>query len=1182
MNLDRRLLSLLRHTKPAFVLSVVLGVVGGALAVWQAWLLARAINAAFLLGHARERLGSVLALLLGVILVRAVVAFGAEAASSRVALRIKNVLRDRLVDRVVSRGPCGLRTQQSGELVHVLVDGVEAVDAYFSQYLPQLILAVAIPLTVLAVVFPLDLLSGVVLVITAPLIPLFMVLIGRVANARTQVQWQALGRMGAYFLDVLQGLTTLKLLGRSRQECERVERVGERYRRTTMEVLRVTFLSALVLELLTTLSTAVVAVEIGLRLLYNRLEFEQAFVILLLAPEFYLPLRMLGARFHAGMSGAAAANRIFAILEAPGTAYGKPDAAADIAPGPIKLHGVTVRHGNREHAALDNVSLRIEAGRHTVIVGPTGSGKSTLVNLLMCFMEPDEGAITVNGKALKGFGGHGWRNNVAWVPQHPFLFHDTVEANIRLARPTATREQVIHAACLAEAHAFIQELPDGYNTVVGEQGTRLSGGQAQRIALARMFLKDAPLLILDEATSHLDAETEARVLRNLASCSQGRTVLTITHRGPCIALADHVVVLEQGRVVERDTHVDTCSESFTQVEFQANEPNTVKLPGTALVVDDGRNTTFPRFAVLHRLLGLTHPSLPNMGVAVLLGTLTVLASVGLMSTATFIIATAALHPSIAELQVAIVGVRFFGLVRGVFRYLERLVSHDVTLRLLARLRAYFYSALELLAPARLTWFRSGDLLSRMVADINSLEGFYVRALAPPLVALGVVSVTVWSVSAWSLSMAAVILVMSGLAGVVGPWIVRALGKSAGRSVVRATSAFTAQAVDLFQGLADVMAWGGTSHHVQHLKEKGSELVVAQARLAWTGALHGGFNTLLSQVCMWWVLVLGIPLVSQGQLGGVALAVLVMVAVTVFESVQPLGPAAQHLESHLQAGGRLLEVVDAEPSVRNPDQPANPPVSWDLSVRGLCFRYHGGNTVLDGFDLDLPRGKRVAVVGPTGSGKTTLVNVFTRLWEFQAGEVLLGGVDLRSLPGDFIRQHISVVPQRAWMFAGTLRDNLLLVKPGAAEQDMERVARAARLHDFITSLPRGWDTWIGEHGLSLSGGERQRLAIARALLKDAPVILMDEPTTHLDPATAAEIMDELLTRTRDRALLLITHALTGLECMDEIVVLERGRVVERGRHGELLAHQGAYRALWNSQGERSKHGGEAKQAHAPFV
>ncbi len=587
MLLDKRLLQPAQSARPALLLTIALGVIAGVVLVGQAFYLSRVINRVFLAGADLAGVQTYLLLLFGFSLLRAGLTWSSQVTAQRVASRVKIELRRCLAAQLLALGPAYTQGERSGELTNTVVEGVEALNDYFSQYLPQLATAALVPLTILLFVFPLDLLSGLVLLLTTPLIPIFMVLIGQAAESMTQRQWSSLSRMSAHFLDVLQGLTTLKLLGRSREQAEIIAFISNRFRQTTLSVLRVAFLSALVLELVATISTAVVAVQVGLRLLYGWLEFEQALFVLILAPEFYLPLRLLGSRFHAGMSGAAAARRIFEVLETPlpittadrrplGLSLGTKPSTAEIShktaeflttnqptnhPSiqltihpPIQFNEVHYSYDAAERPALRGVSFTIEPGQKVALVGPSGAGKSTVAHLLLRFIDPTAGVISVAGRPLATIEPATWRAQLAWVPQQPYLFHASVADNIRLSRPEAAPADVVRAAQLAQADRFIASLPAGYDTLIGERGARLSGGQAQRLALARAFLKDAPILILDEATANLDPEQEAEIQAAIERLLRRRTALIIAHRLNTVRNADKIVVLDNGLIQEAGTH----------------------------------------------------------------------------------------------------------------------------------------------------------------------------------------------------------------------------------------------------------------------------------------------------------------------------------------------------------------------------------------------------------------------------------------------------------------------------------------------------------------------------------------------------------------------------------------------------------------------------------------------------
>ncbi len=560
MNLDKRLLQYLLRLRVPFLLAILAGLATSVAVILQADVLSRAIDRAFLKSPAFAQAVPLLGAFLALAMLRFVCQWGGQVSAKQVASRVKADLRSRLSTHLLKLGPAYTQSQQTGELKNTFLKGVDALDVYFSDYVPQLLLAVLIPLLILLFVFPVDLLSGFVFLFTAPLIPFFMILIGDVAQGLTRKQWKSLSRLSAMFLDTLQGLTTLKILGRSKDQVQRIKTITDEFRHTTVKVLRVAFLSALVLELVATLSTAIIAVEIGLRLLYDKMQFQQALFILILAPEFYQPLRQLGQRFHAGMEGFTAATRIFEILEQPPTV--QTNGSNNLPwPAPLLFQNVTFRYSGAEGNALKQVNMRVLPGQHIALVGPSGAGKTTFTFLLMRFLDPTSGDIRVGDGRLADLDIEQWRQHIAWVPQQPFLFHKSVAENLALARENATPAEIQSAAKRAYVHDLFRSLPNGYNTLIGERGTRLSGGQAQRLALARAFLKDAPILIFDEPTAQLDAETEEHIQSSMADLSQQRTVITIAHRLHTIETADIIFVMQEGKIIDSGSHLELKSRS---------------------------------------------------------------------------------------------------------------------------------------------------------------------------------------------------------------------------------------------------------------------------------------------------------------------------------------------------------------------------------------------------------------------------------------------------------------------------------------------------------------------------------------------------------------------------------------------------------------------------------------------
>jgi ATP-binding cassette subfamily C protein CydCD len=1189
--MHRRLFELARDTRFGLSATILAGVITGFLTIWQAFSLSGIIERVFLGQQTLPAVADALGLLLAIIVLRALFTWAGSFAASTVAVQIKSRLRARLFAHLLRLGPAFAHGERTGELANAAVEGVEALDAYFSQYLPQLFISALIPLLILMMVFPLDPLSGLVLLLTAPLIPLFMILIGKAAGVLATRQFETLGRLSAHFLDSLQGLTTLKLFGRSQAHVKTVEEVNERFRDTTLRVLRIAFLSALALELIATLSTAIVAVEVGIRLLYGQMEFRQALFLLVVAPEFYIPLRVLGQRYHAGMSGVTAAKRIFEILDTKASdqlpVVSLPQMCWGGLPS-IDFEHVAFTYPGQEKPALQDITLQIESGQRIALVGPSGAGKSTLASLLLRFIEPEQGRLMLNGAPLRSIDPDEWRRQIAWVPQKPYLFHDTIAANIRLGRPDASEGELIAAAQAAHLHTFIRSLPDGYNTLVGEAGARLSGGEAQRLALARAFLKDAPILILDEPTSSLDPRSETLLEDSIRRLVQSRTVITIAHRLNTVFRADRIVVLAEGRIVESGTHRELLAGNRLYASLVAAHAGHDDWPGQAgnsadyadtfITEDDlastagnqpARATDRPS-SIVHRplstvlrLTGFLRGAWARVAGSVLLGAATIGSSVALMGTSAYLISSAALHPSIAELALAIVGVRFFGIARGVFRYFERLVSHNVTFRLLARLRTWFYMALEPLAPARLMQYRSGDLLSRVVADVETLENFYVRVVSPPLVAVLVAAGSALFLGAYDPVLGWTLLGSLFILGAVIPFVNEVLGRRLGRELVARRADLHVQLVDGVQGLADLIAFGRQADRSRQIESTGRAYARLQQRLGLAAGFNDGLGVLFTHLGMWLVLSLAIPRVIAGEIPGVMLAALGLIAAASFEAVVPLPLAAQMLGGSLEAARRLFDVVDAQPAVSDPPavrEPGAEPASAAVAFQGVSFSY-GGVQVLNGINFQIRAGEAVAIVGPSGAGKSTLVNLLARFWDYEHGDILLAGRSIRSMAQDDVRRRLAVVAQNAHFFNATIRQNLALANPQATQAQLEAAARQAQIHDFIMGLPKGYETWIGEQGLRLSGGERQRLAIARALLKDSPVLVLDEPTANLDPLTEQAILQALFAAAQGRTTLMITHRLVGLERFDKILVFEHGLIVESGSHRDLLARDGLYRQMW---------------------
>lgn len=1163
--IDPRLLRYARSTRLFLGAVVALGLAGAGLVVGQAMLIAEIVVGAFEEGLDGGALRTPLLLLAAVALGRGLVAWLTELAAHRASAAVKSELRGRLLERAADLGPGRLDGHRTGSLVALATRGVDALDDYFSRYLPQLGLAVVVPVAVLARIVTEDWVSAAIIVVTLPLIPLFMILIGMATQSRMDRQWRLLSRLSGHFLDVVSGLPTLKVFGRAKAQAESIRSITDDYRRATMRTLRIAFLSSFALELLATLSVALVAVTIGMRLVHGELDLYTGLVILVLAPEAYLPLRQVGAQYHAAAEGLAAAEQIFEVLETPAPA---PGGGAPVPADGLRIEfdAVEVRYEGRSASSPGPVSFAVAPGECVALTGPSGAGKSTLLHVLLGFVTPTGGRVRIGDADLGGLSLEQWRERVAWVPQRPHLFAGTIAENVRLARPGAPDEAVEAALRDAGAWEFVSALPGGTRTPLGEGGVGLSAGQRQRLALARAFLADRPVLLLDEPTAALDGGTEAAVVEAVRRLAVGRTVLLVVHRPALLAVADRVVRVGEGAPVLPAERV----------------PAVVSAPRGPVAADPGEwilGAAPERGAVagggdtgggdpLRRVRAMASAWQGRFRRGLLLGALAVGCSVGLMAVSGWLISRASQQPPVMYLMVAVTATRAFGIGRAVFRYAERLVSHDAVLRMLADLRVAVYRRLERIAPAGLREQRRGDLLSRLVADADALQDYWLRWLLPVgtavLVGTGSVAFTAWLLPEAGAALAVGLL----LAGVVVPLVSGACSRAAERRLAPARGELATRVTDLLTGTAELTVAGALADRKGRARESDGVLTRIASRGAAATGLGSGLSALVCGLTVVGAALAGAEAVASGRLSGVAMAVVVLTPLAAFEAVSGLPLAVQYRQRVRRSAERVYEVIDAPVPVTEPAEPAEPAGSpFPLRLTGLAARHPGQERdALHGLDLTLEAGKRIAVVGPSGSGKTTLAQVLLRFLDQREGGYTLGGVDARTLDGDDVRRFVGLCAQDAHLFDSSVRENLRLARTGASEEELRGALAAARLLDWADGLPDGLDTLVGEHGERISGGQRQRLALARALLADFPVLVLDEPAEHLDLATADALTADLLAATEGRTTVLITHRLAGLEAVDEVLVLDRGAVVQRGAYAELAAVEGPLRGLLERERE----------------
>jgi len=1156
---DRRLARETAAARRQFATAGVLGIGTAGLVVAQAALLAEIIARAAVEHAGLAQLRSPLIALSCVIAARALLAGGFELSGRRGALGVMSELRQRLAKRVLIEHAGRLPEERTGELAAAAVQGVDALESYFAGYLPAFVLATAVPLAVLIWVTPLDLSAAIVLAITIPILIVFMVLIGKGAEARTRSRWRVLSLLSSHFLDVVRGLETLRAFRREQAQILTLTEVGDRYRHETLGTLRLAFTSALVLELCAMLGTALVAATIGVQLTGGHLTLRAGLTVLLLAPELYAPLRAVGQQFHASADGLAAAERLLESLDArPPVQRGESlIAAGDPATGPLRFEGVSYSYPSRRGEVLAGVELSIQPGETVALVGASGAGKSTIAALVLRLVDPSSGRVSCGGVDLRDLSLEAWHRRVAWVPQRPKLFAGTIRENIALADPDAASEQIARAAEKAGLGSLLSTLPDGLDTIVGDGGRRLSAGQSQRIALARAFLRDAPLVVLDEPTANLDPASAASIGDVIARLTHGRMAVMIVHDSKLAARADRVVEVGSGHARERAfpcTPLPALSQRPAAQVLERPAANLCAPPITPSAACD-RPATEPvesLWSSLARAAGLTPGERRRLWLSVALGFGAVAAAAGLLTTSGYLISRAAQRPDILSLTAVIVGVRAFGIARATLRYGERLASHDLALRVLARLRTRFFAVLAPLVPGSIRGHTRGELLSRFVGDVDALQDLYVRALAPPLVAVLVIVGA--GVSAGLMLPVAAIAVGGSLlvAATLVPAITAMLAAKAGRRQAGARAHLMTEFVEAIDGGAELSVAGRGPERLSRLAAANQRLVALGRRDALAASAATVLGSLLGGLAVIAVLVVAVPAVHDGALAGVLLAALVFLVLGAFEGVAPLPAAARRLRACAEAARRLEELSSLEPAVSDPARPRPAPAGSDvaLSIDRVRFRYEDDEPwLLDGVSLTLEPGCRVLLAGSNGAGKTTLAQLLVRFVDPGEGTVRLGGLDLRELTQDDVRRAVLLAAQDAHVFTTTIRENLLLARREATEAELWSALETVDLADWVRSLPDGLDTLVGEDGELVSGGQRQRIALARSLISDARFLILDEPTAHLDRDTATTVMRAIDRAAGERGVFVISHREEGLEGFTTRLKLRDGHLY--GEHRARL-------------------------------
>ena len=1189
MYFDRRLWELTRGLRGRIALAVLLGLAAAAFGIARFALLGALLARVFTGGG----IGAIAVLATGVagaVLLRALLDHTRTIIAHENAGRVQQALRGRLYDKIAELGPAWFAGERTGGVMLSVVDGVEQLQSFFGQYLPQVAVAALTPLAIFLFIVWWDVPVASVMLVAALVTLVAPTAWNGIEGRKSRERQQAMRSFGAEFLDAVQGLPTLKAFGQSRAHGERLAARARELSDTTMRVLATSVMTRGITDASVAVGAAAALILGVWRVSHGLMTIEALLIVLMCGTEVFRPLRDLRTVLHQGLVGQSAAAGIHELLAAEPLLDPSPmprqraAAAASRRPGEvpapaIEFADVHFAYPGGRRPAHDGLSFRVAAGETVGIVGPSGSGKSSVARLLLRLFDPQQGAVLVGGRDVRTLDAEVLRSRIAVVHQDTYLFHGTVAENLRLGRPNATQAELEEAAHDANADEFIRQLPQGYETIVGERGINLSGGQRQRLAIARALLRDAPILILDEALSSVDAENEAVIQQALDRLARGRTTLVLAHRLSSVIGADRILVLDHGHIVEEGRHAELIRRDGpyrrlmgAQAEERAGDLDFAidDLREEAASDDGGEAPSAMRTAAaevgaaatLATLVAVIMPWRRRFAIVVASGIGRIAAFIGVGVVGALAVAAVKTGHPFGGLLIALAMV---APLAGLLHWLESWLAHDIAYRLLAELRIGLYRKLDQLAPAYLVRRRSGDLIALASQDIETIEYFFAHTVAPALVAVLVPAAVLATLAivAWPLAPALLPFVLfAGLAPVLRRRRIDRLGAAA-REALGLLGAYVTETI---QGLQDLVAFQAVGRRrdgfmaavgayqktrfplLADLSSQTAQLEIA------TGL--GGLA----------VAVVGARLVTVHALAATTLPLLILLAVASFLPISEIAQVSRQLADTIASTRRLYAVHHETPAVL--DGRAQPPAPLGGSAirfADVAFAYPDArHPALAGVSLAIPGGATVAVVGPSGAGKTTLANLLLRFWDPDSGQILVDGIDLKDFDLDHLRRRIALVSQDTYLFNDTLRANVALADPLADAAAVRRALDEAALGDFVASLPRGLDTPVGERGVQLSGGQRQRVAIARAFLKNAPTLILDEATSHLDAVSESHVRSALAALMRNRTTIVIAHRLSTVRDADRIAVLDRGRLVEFGGHAELVAKGGLYARLIRRQ------------------
>ena len=1211
-------------------------------------------------GELWTEIGKSTIILLAVIVIRYLCDRLAAKSSYAASVDVKRILREKIYNKLLKLGVSYRDKVSTSEVVQLSTEGVEQLETYFGKYLPQLFYSLLAPVTLFIILSFVDFKASLVLLICVPLIPVSIVAVQKFAKKLLNKYWGIYTSLGDSFLENLQGLTTLKIYEADEMKAKEMDEEASRFRKITMKVLTMQLNSTSVMDIVAYGGAAVGMVVVLKEFFAGNVNFAGTLTIVLLASEFFIPLRLLGSFFHIAMNGMAASDKIFNLLglEEPqdGTKdfpclneekieYNAKDSTENrMEDGAIVKSGNAIEFENVEFSYEENrkilkgIYLSLPKGSFISLVGESGCGKSTIAGLLTGTLKGYQGKIAIGGVELSEIKEEEILKNITLIRHNSYLFKGTVEENLRMAKLDATEEELEAVLQKVNLLGFLRE-QQGLKTLLQEKGSNFSGGQCQRLALARGLLHDSPIYIFDEATSNIDAESEEMIMEVIHEMAKEKTVLLISHRLSNVIDSDCIYFLKNGRIAESGTHKELlmkegayanlyenqrkleafaalgkaekrtaacesnlessldsnieCNlksnlESELKSNFKDNNFSSNKADSLAEKEKKQESTRRSAVVIMGKLIGLVKPLFPIMMAAILLGTLgylsaiflTIFAGQGILSGLKELFEIVAAKNGngvwIAHLtgvKVLFVCMIVMAVLRGVLHYIEQYCNHFIAFKLLAIIRHKVFASLRRLCPAKLEGRDKGNLISIITTDIELLEVFYAHTISP--IAIAILTSTFMTIFIGRYQVWAGVLA-AGAYLVVGCLIPIWNGRHGSKNGMEYRNAFgemNSFVLDSLRGLDETIRYHQGSKRGNELTERSKELGKKQRKLSHLEGVQRSLTNLVILLFSFGMLFLCLSFYQKGtiSLAGVIICTISMMGS--FGPVVALSALSNNLNQTLASGERVLRVLEEEPIVEEVpegEMPERKVLEAEVSgeetperkvITGKVFRETAGKenfrftgasmehvtfsyedeVILSDYSIDLEPGKIIGIHGASGSGKSTMLKLLMRFWDVQQGSVNINGKNIKKLPTTTLRKLEGYMTQETHLFHDSIANNIAIGKVGASREEIMEAAKKASIHEFIMTLPDGYDTQVGELGETLSGGERQRIGIARAFLHDAPLLLLDEPTSNLDSLNEGIILKSLKESAEEKTVVLVSHRESTMQVADVIFKMNQGRL-----------------------------------------